>query len=115
MPLTFCALFLKMCRWTVMAEDLAHKKMPLPAAQAAYAQALDFIANVDPFDVETIAAGLRAIGETATENKAPDHCWAACAWPSPAKKYRRPLFESIVVLGRQRTAQRLQEALALLS
>lgn len=97
------------------AESLAHKKMPLPATQAAYAQALDFIANVDPFDVETIAAGLRAIGETATDNNSPGPLLGSLRLAVTRQKVSPPLFESIVVLGRERTVQRLQEAVALLN
>jgi glutamyl-tRNA synthetase len=99
----------------VTADELTHKKMLLPAAQAAYAQALDFLANVEPFDVETIGAGLRAIGEAATEDNKAGPLLGSLRLAITRQKVSPPLFESIVVLGREHTVQRLQEALALMS
>jgi glutamyl-tRNA synthetase len=99
---------------TATAEDLCHKQLPRPAAEAAYAQAAEFLRQVEPFDVDTIGAGLRAIGEAATANNKAGPLLGSLRLALTRQQVSPPLFESMVALGREQTVQRLEEALSLL-
>ena len=73
-------------------DQLTDKKLPQSAAAEAFRQAYTFIADVDPYDLQTIGPGLAAIGEAHTTN--------AKAGP---------------FLGRPRTLAHLQQAINILT
>ncbi len=95
------------------AVDLTHKQMPYAAAKLAYQQARDFVATVEPFNLETLSAGLLKIGESATENGKAGPFLGQLRYALTGQQVSPPLFESMVALGRTRTLARLDEVLAL--
>jgi glutamyl-tRNA synthetase len=96
------------------ASNLTHKKLPLPAALSAFREALDFVQNTDNFDLAAIEETMLAIGERHTENDKAGPFLGRMRQAVTRQKVSPPLFESMVALGRERTAQRLQEAVELL-
>lgn len=96
-------------------EMLTHKKLPHSAALAAFSEARDFIAKVTPFSLEEISKGLMAIGEKHTENQKAGPFLGQMRFAVTGQKVSPPLFESIVALGREKTVNRLDMAIAILS
>jgi glutamyl-tRNA synthetase len=97
------------------ADMLTHKKLPQPAALAAFSEARDFIAQVSPFSLDEISKGLMAIGEKHTENQKAGPFLGQMRFAVTGQKVSPPLFESIVALGREKTLKRLDMAVAILS
>lgn len=97
------------------AEQLTHKKMPLENAKQAFTAAKAFLATVEPFEAETIGAGLREIGEAHTDNGKAGPLLGTMRFGMTGQKVSPPLFESIVALGRERTQARLAEILGILN
>jgi glutamyl-tRNA synthetase len=89
------------------------KDQPLEAVQAALQQAYDRLAAVPTWEVPTLEAVLRGL--------ATDLGWKAGQLFMPVrvaitgKTATPPLFETMAVLGRDRTLRRLQAAISLLS
>jgi glutamyl-tRNA synthetase len=100
---------------SVTAVDLTDKKMAQPAAMQAFRAARDFLAQADPFTVETIQAGLYPIGEAATENGKAGPFLGRLRLAITGQPVSPPLFESMVALGRERVVARLDEAIAILA
>ena len=87
----------------------------LKAARAAFAETRAFVANADSFDLDTISAGLMAIGEKHTENGKAGPLLGRMRFAVTGQKVSPPLFESMVAMGRERTLARLDESLAILN
>ena len=96
------------------AERLAHNKLPGDAARHGLQAARDFLAAAQPFDVDTLAAGLTAIGEAHTTNGKAGPFLGVLRLAVTQQDVSPPVFESIVALGRDRALARLDTAIALL-
>jgi glutamyl-tRNA synthetase len=95
------------------AEALTHKKLPLPAAKAAFTEAREMIATIEPFTLETISQQLFAIGEKHTDNGKAGPFLGQMRFAVTGQKVSPPLFESVLALGRDRVVQRLDQILSL--
>jgi glutamyl-tRNA synthetase len=84
------------------------------AALRGLQQARDFLATVQPFDHETVSAGLTAIGEGVTLNGKAGPFLGVMRLAVTGQDVSPPLFESILALGRDRTLKRLQQAISVL-
>lgn len=100
---------------TETAVSLSHNQLPETAAKAAFSEARDFIATVTPFDVETIGAGLSALGEKYTSSGKAGPFLGKLRQGITGQKVSPPVYESIVALGRERALARLEEMIALFS
>lgn len=100
---------------TATAVELSDKKLPADAALAAYREARDFLATVDPFDAETIGQGLNQIGEKHTSNQKAGPFLGKLRLGITGQAVSPPLFDSIVALGHGRTLARLDEIVGLFS
>jgi glutamyl-tRNA synthetase len=94
--------------------DLTDKKMDLPAARTAFSQTRQFVKTVEPYDRESIGAGLFKIGEKNTSNGKAGPFLGRMRLAITGQKVSPPLFESMQAMGRERVLQRLDEALAIL-
>ncbi|MCP4420845.1 MAG: glutamate--tRNA ligase [Chloroflexi bacterium] len=94
-------------------EAVTHKKLSLPAAEAAFREAREMIASIEPFTLEAISQQLFAIGEKHTDNGKAGPFLGTMRFAVTGQKVSPPLFESIVALGRDRVVQRLDKILAL--
>ncbi len=95
------------------ADALTHKKLPSPAAKAAFAEAREMLATIEPFSVEAISPALFAIGEKHTDNGKAGPFLGQMRLAMTGQKVSPPLFESVVALGRDRVVQRLDQILPL--
>ena len=64
-----------------------------------------------PFDVETLAAGLTAIGEAHTTNGKAGPFLGVLRLAVTGQDVSPPVYESIVALGRDRATSRLDRAI----
>ncbi|MFW6184316.1 MAG: hypothetical protein ACOC8X_11010, partial [Chloroflexota bacterium] len=97
------------------AGDLTHKKLPSAAALSAFRQALDFVREADPYDLSAIEEAIIEIGQSHTENGKAGPLLGRMRLAVTRQKVSPPLFESMLALGRERTAQRLEQAVRLLA
>ncbi|MFW6042520.1 MAG: glutamate--tRNA ligase [Chloroflexota bacterium] len=97
------------------AGDLTHKKLPPAAALSAFRQALDFVREADPYDLAAIEEAIIEIGQSHTENGKAGPLLGRMRLAVTRQKVSPPLFESMLALGRERTAQRLEQAVRLLA
>ena len=93
------------------AARLSQAKLPPQAAGAALGQAKRYLSSVQPFDVDTIAAGLTAIGEQHTTNGKAGPFLGVLRLAVTRQEVSPPVFESIVALGRERSLARLDRAM----
>jgi glutamyl-tRNA synthetase len=96
------------------AERLTHARLPAEAAQAALVEARAFLAAAQPFDTETVAAGLTAIGEAHTTNGRAGPFLGVLRLAVTGQDVSPPVFESIVALGRDRSLARLDTAISIM-
>jgi len=96
------------------AERLAHKQLPGDAALRGLQAARAFLAEARPFDADTVAAGLTAIGEAHTANGKAGPFLGILRLAVTQQDVSPPVFESIVALGRARALSRLDGAIGLL-
>ncbi len=96
------------------ADRLGHARLPDDAARRGLQAARDFLAAVEPFETETLAAGLTAIGESHTSNGKAGPFLGVLRLAVTQQDVSPPVFESIAALGRERTLSRLNAALAAL-
>ena len=94
-------------------EALAHKQMPLQAAAAAFREARELLASLEPFTLEAINAQLMAVGEKHTTTGKPGPFLGQMRLAVTGQQVSPPLFESVVALGRARVVQRLDQVLPL--
>lgn len=96
-------------------DDLTDKQLDLAASRQAFAQARDFVATLEPYDLEMIGAGLRQIGEQNTGNGKAGPFLGRMRLAVTNQKVSPPLFEAMLALGRHRVLTHLDEALAILN
>jgi glutamyl-tRNA synthetase len=94
----------------ITATDLTDKNLDGAAALPGLRQARQFIQQVEPFTVESLKAGLTAVGETVTANGKAGPFLGKLRLAVTGQRVSPPLFESMVALGRERVGQRLAEA-----
>ncbi len=95
-------------------DSLTHKKLPAPAALQAFIAARDFVRDASAYTVQTIEQRLVEIGEAHTTNQKAGPFLGQMRFAVTRQQVSPPLFESMVALGRQRTLQRLEQAVAAL-
>ncbi|MCA9970492.1 MAG: glutamate--tRNA ligase [Anaerolineales bacterium] len=96
------------------AESFTHKKLPLATARDAFTAARAFVAQVQPYDLETISQGITEIGERYTLNGRAGPFLGLMRLAVTRQQVSPPLFESMLALGRARTLAHLDTVLALL-
>ncbi|MEZ4539535.1 MAG: glutamate--tRNA ligase [Chloroflexota bacterium] len=96
------------------ADRLTHNKLPDDAVRRALSAARDFVAAAQPFDAETLNAGLTAIGEAHTTNSKAGPFLGVLRLAVTQQDVSPPVFESIIALGRDHTLFRLDTAISLL-
>jgi glutamyl-tRNA synthetase len=96
-------------------DDLTDKKLELPAARQAFAEAEAFVASVEPYDLDHISQGLLEIGARHTANGKAGPFLGRMRLAVTGQKVSPPLFESMLAMGRERVLRRLNETLAILS
>jgi len=94
-------------------EQLTHKQMPYEAAQRGFQEARAFISTIEPFNLDTISAGLMEIGERVTTSGKAGPFLGQMRFAITGQQVSPPLFESMLALGRVRALARLDEVLAL--
>ena len=85
----------------------------LEAAAAAFREARDLLANLEPFTLETISEKLLALGEKHTANGKAGPFLGQLRLAVTGQQVSPPLFKSVVALGRARVVQRLDQILPL--
>lgn len=98
---------------TLTAVDLVQKQLPAANARAAFTQARDLAQTAEPFDVETLGAGLTAIGEANTLNGKAGPFLGKLRLAMTGQEVSPPVFESMAALGRARCVDRLNAIVAL--
>ena len=96
------------------AADLTHKRLPLPAARAAFREARDFVRDTETYTEAALSEELMAIGERHAENEKAGPFLGRMRLAVTRQKVSPPLFESMIALGRERTLARVEEARSLL-
>jgi glutamyl-tRNA synthetase len=93
------------------AESITDKKLDSAAARNAFAETKALIASLEPYTPEMIGNGLNAIGERHTSNGKAGPFLGRMRQAITGQKVSPPLFESMQALGRERTLERLDNAL----
>lgn len=99
--------------FTLTAQELTHKNLPIEAARQAFRQTRDLAAAVKPFDLETLGAALMKLGESVTTNGKAGPFLGILRLAITGQQVSPPVFESMVALDRERTVARLDEVLGL--
>lgn len=94
---------------TLTKEQLVHKNLPELAAASAFRDALALVQTVQPFAIDTLAEGLRQIGEKYSTNGKAGPFLGVMRLAITGQEVSPPLFESLFALGRGRAIARLQE------
>ena len=94
------------------ADRLVSAKLPAAAARRGLQAARDLIAAAQPLAVDTLSAGLTAIGEGVTANGKVGPFLGALRLAITGQDVSPPVFESIVALGRARALARLDTVIA---
>jgi glutamyl-tRNA synthetase len=92
------------------AEALVGKKMTPSASATALAAAVSKVAAVDEFSVENLETALRSLAEEL--GLKPGQLFGCLRIAVTGQSVSPPLFETMAVLGRQRTLHRLEKASA---
>lgn len=100
---------------TLTVEKLTHKKLPEAEALAAFRAARDFVHESERFDLEAIQEAFYAIGERYTTNQKAGSFLGVARLAVTRQQVSPPLFESMVALGRERSLERLEEAVSVLA
>jgi glutamyl-tRNA synthetase len=95
--------------------DLTDKKLDQEAARRAFGQARDFVANLDPFELEAVGPGLLRIGETNTANGKAGPFLGRMRYAVTGQRVSPPLFESMMDMGRDEVLARIDHALEVLN
>ena len=96
------------------ADRLVSAKLPADAARRGLQAARDLIAAAQPLDVDTLSAGLPAIGEGVTTNGKAGPFLGALRLAITGQDVSPPVYESIVALGRARALARLDTVIDML-
>jgi len=95
------------------ATQLVHKQLPEDAAKSGYAQVLTFVQTTESFDLDTISTTLMGIAESVTLNGKAGPFLGKLRLAMTGQKVSPPLFESMLALGRERSAARLEKVVGL--
>jgi glutamyl-tRNA synthetase len=95
------------------AEQLVHKQLPAEAALSGYSQVLAFVQTTESYDLETISREVIRIGESVTLNSKAGPFLGKLRLAVTGEKVSPPVFESMLALGRERTAARLEQVVGL--
>jgi glutamyl-tRNA synthetase len=95
------------------AEQLTHKQLPPEAALSGYAQVLAFVQTTELFDLETIKTAVTSIAETVTTTGKAGPFLGNLRLAMTGQTVSPPVFESMLALGRERTAARLAQVVGL--
>ncbi len=95
------------------ADQLVHNQLPAEAAKSGYAQALAFVQTTDSYDLETISTTLMRIGEAVTTTGKAGSFLGKLRLAMTGQTVSPPVFESMLALGRERTAARLAQVVGL--
>jgi len=96
-------------------DDLTDKKLDLNASRLAFKEARDFVAELEPFEEESIGKALLSIGENNTSNGKAGPFLGRMRYAVTGQKVSPPLFESMLAMGREEVLVRLDHALEVLS
>lgn len=92
-------------------EEMIGRRMDEEMVATALNSSIDALRSVEPFTTDEIESTLR--GLTATTELKAGQLFTPIRVAMTAKRIAPPLFESIEVLGRERTIERLQKGLAM--
>ncbi|MGB3716089.1 MAG: glutamate--tRNA ligase [Candidatus Promineifilaceae bacterium] len=95
-------------------EELTDKKLDLEAARQAFSQSRDFVAAIEPYDLESIGTGLFEIGERNTLNGKAGPYLGKMRLALTGQRVSPPLFESMLAMGRERVLARLDQLIEIL-
>ncbi len=95
-------------------DQLTHKKMDRAAALEAFRRTRALVYGLGEMDVEVLAAGMREIGASVTENGSPGPFLGTARLAMTGQKVSPPLFESMAAMGMKRCLRRLDEIIAVL-
>jgi glutamyl-tRNA synthetase len=95
-------------------ESITDNKLDQDAARKAFAETRAMIETLEPYTPELIGQGLSEIGERHTSNSKAGPFLGRMRQAITGQKVSPPLFESMQALGRQRTLERLDNALEVL-
>ncbi len=95
------------------AESLSHKQLPPAQARIAFTRARDLVREIEPYDLDSLSAGLFAIGESTTLNGKAGPFLGQMRKAITGQDVSPPLFESMLALGRERSLARLDQIVAL--
>jgi glutamyl-tRNA synthetase len=95
-------------------DDLTDKRLDLAAARQAFGESREFVATVEPYDLEHIGAGLIEIGERNTSNGKAGPFLGRMRLAVTGQKVSPPLFESMLTMGRERVIDRLDQTIQIL-
>lgn len=88
--------------------DLAGKKMTAAATQQALESSLECLSGLDDFTVETMETGLRALADKL--DLKPGQLFGCLRVAITGQSVSPPLFQTMTVLGLERSIERLREA-----
>jgi glutamyl-tRNA synthetase len=97
---------------TPPAELLVAKKTTPAESLAALRQARELLASVAPFESDMLEAPMRALAERLGLKAG--QLFTIVRWATTGQEVAPPLFGSLAVLGRERTLERLDRAIAVL-
>lgn len=97
----------------ITSEDLIHKHLSRAAALEGFRRAREFVGTVQPYDLEHISEGIRAIGESVSANGKAGPFLGKMRLGVTRQEVSPPLFESMLFLGRERVLSRLEDLVAL--
>jgi glutamyl-tRNA synthetase len=95
------------------AEQLVHNQLPADAAKNGYSQVLEFVQTTNSYDLDTISSTLMGIGEAVTTTGKAGPFLGKLRLAMTGQNVSPPVFESMLALGRERTAARLKQVVAL--
>ena len=95
------------------ADQLVHNQLPAEAAKSGYEQVLVFVQTTDSYDLDTISSTLMGIAENVTTTGKAGPFLGKLRLAMTGQKVSPPVFESMLALGRERTAARLEQVVGL--
>lgn len=97
------------------AVSLTDKNLPHEAALKGFQLAREFVNTAVPYDLPTLTEGLQKIGEQVSTNGKPGPFLGKLRLAITGQQVSPPLYESMLALGRERVAKRLDEVVSLMA
>lgn len=94
-------------------DDLVHKQLPPDAALSGYEQVRTFVQTTEAYDLETISAAVMQIAESVSLTGKAGPFLGKLRLAVTGQQVSPPVFESMLALGRERTAARMAQIVAL--